>query len=93
MREYYEPPFKINNRIIDLIAKISEKIGYLTVTEKLSGNPTLRRANRIKTIQASLAIENNTLTLEQVTAILDGKRVLERGVIERTIPDKPNSKN
>lgn len=76
MREYYEPPFKINNRIIDLIAKISEQIGYLTVTEKLSGNPTLRRANRIKTIQASLAIENNTLTLEQVTAILNGKRVL-----------------
>ncbi len=38
--------------------------------------PQLRRENRIRTIQASLAIENNSLSLEQVTALLDGKRVL-----------------
>ena len=39
-------------------------------------NPILRKENRIKTIQSSLAIENNSLTIDQVTAIMEGKRVL-----------------
>ena len=76
MTEMYQPPFTITNKIVDLIANISELIGHITVTNKLSNNPKLRRANRIKTIQASLAIENNSLSLEQVTAILNGKRIL-----------------
>ena len=76
--ENYQPPFTITNKIVDLIANISELIGHITVTNKLSNNPKLRRANRIKTIQASLAIENNSLSLEQVTAILNGKRILGR---------------
>lgn len=70
------PPFDITNRIISLIAEISELIGTLTATENLSANPTLRRTNRIKTIHGSLAIEQNTLSLEQVTAVLNGKTVL-----------------
>ena len=49
---------------------------HITVVSGVNNNPKLRRANRIKTIQASLAIENNTLTLEQITALLNGKRVL-----------------
>lgn len=36
----------------------------------------LRRENRIRTIQASLAIEHNTLSVEQVTAVIEGKTVL-----------------
>lgn len=49
---------------------------HITVVSGVNNNPKLRRANRIKTIQASLAIENNTLTVEQITGLLNGKRVL-----------------
>lgn len=80
MTETYQPPFTITNKIVDLIANISELIGHISVTNGLSNNPKLRRANRIKTIQASLAIENNSLSLEQVTAILNGKRILGKPV-------------
>lgn len=76
MEETYNPPYTITNKIVDLIAEISELIGQITVTSGLNNNPKLRRANRIKTIQASLAIENNTLTVEQITALLNGKRIL-----------------
>ena len=70
------PPFEISNTIIDSIADISELIGRLSATNQLSESPTLRRNNRIRTIHGSLAIEQNSLSLEQVTAILNGKRVL-----------------
>ncbi len=70
------PPFEITNTIISYVAEISELVGKLTTTEKLSLNPTLRRTNRIRTIYGSLAIEQNTLTLEQVTAVINGKHVL-----------------
>lgn len=76
MEETYNPPYTITNKIVDLIAGISELIGHITVTSGLNNNPKLRRANRIKTIQASLAIENNTLTVEQITSLLNGKRIL-----------------
>ena len=76
MKEHYNPPYTITNKIVALIAEISELIGHITVTSGLNNNPKLRRANRIKTIQASLAIENNTLTVEQITALLNGKRIL-----------------
>jgi len=71
-----QPPFEITNKIIDYVAEISELIGRLTSAHTLSINPTLRRANRIRTIHGSLAIEQNTLSLEQVTAVLNGKQVL-----------------
>lgn len=72
----YTPPFVITSKSINLIAEISEKIGILTA---LSENPLhveLRKENRIKTIHSSLAIENNSLSIEQITAIIEGKRVL-----------------
>lgn len=72
----YEPPFKVTGKIISLVAEISEMIGRIHVTEKMDANPHLRRQNRIRTIHSSLAIENNTLSLEQVTAIINGKHVL-----------------
>ena len=59
-----------------LIGEISEEIGRISVLHGKNGNLHLRRENRIKTIHSSLAIEHNSLSLEQVTAILDGKRVL-----------------
>lgn len=71
-----QPPFQITNKMIDDVAEISELTGRLSVSGQLSSNPNLRRTNRIRTIHGSLAIEQNTLSLEQVTAVLNGKRVL-----------------
>lgn len=48
MEETYNPPYTITNKIVDLIAGISELIGHITVTSGLNNNPKLRRANRIK---------------------------------------------
>ena len=70
------PPFEITNRMIDYVAEIAELLGKLNMADVLSLNPTLRRSNRIRTIHGSLAIEQNTLSLEQVTAVLNGKHVL-----------------
>ena len=72
----YKPPFTVTTKIINLISEISEKIGALTALNENSLHIKLRKNNRIKTIQASLAIENNSLSIEQITAIIDGKRVL-----------------
>lgn len=58
------------------VAEIAELVGQVSSTARLSANPALRRSNRIRTIYGSLAIEQNTLTLDQVTAVLNGKRVL-----------------
>ena len=71
-----KPPFEITNAMIHEVAEIAELVGKLTSTSQLSANPTLRRTNRIRTIHGSLAIEQNTLSLEQVTAVLNGKQVL-----------------
>ena len=71
-----KPPFEITNRMVGYVAEIAELLGKLNVTGTLSSNPTLRRGNRIRTIHGSLAIEQNTLSLEQVTAVLNGKHVL-----------------
>lgn len=71
-----KPPFEITNQMIDYVAEIAELLGRLKVTDTLSSDPTLRRGNRIRTIHGSLAIEQNTLSLEQVTAVLNGKHIL-----------------
>lgn len=71
-----KPPFQITNKMIALVAEISELSGILSVVNPISANPTLRRTNRIRTIHGSLAIEQNTLSPEQVTAIINGKHVL-----------------
>ncbi|WRS27314.1 Fic family protein [Oscillospiraceae bacterium MB08-C2-2] len=71
-----KPPFEITSQIINYVAEIAEQIGHLTSVQRLSGNPTLRGENRIRTIHGSLAIEQNTLSIEQVTAVLNGKQVL-----------------
>ena len=71
-----KPPFEITNMAICLIAEIAELVGKLTSTSQLSASPMLRRINRIRTIHGSLAIEQNTLSLDQVTAVIDGKTVI-----------------
>ena len=70
------PPFEVTNVILDEIADIAELVGHVSAAQDLSANPTLRRTNRIRTIYSSLAIEQNTLSLDQVTAVLNGKRVI-----------------
>ena len=71
-----KPPFAITNSILDKIAQIGELVGQVNAVAGLTTNPMLRRTNRIRTIYSSLAIEQNTLSLEQVTAVLSGKRVI-----------------
>lgn len=58
------------------MADVSELVGKVTASEGLNANPILRRRNRIQTIYSSLAIEQNTLSMEQVTAVLNGKHVI-----------------
>ena len=71
-----KPPYKITGKILKIVASISEKIGEVN-SAHLSKPPTeLRKKNRIKTIHSSLEIEGNTLTIEQVTAIVENKRVI-----------------
>lgn len=71
-----KPHFEITNTIVNSVAEIAELAGQMTSMDKLSNNPALRRTNRIRTIHGSLAIEQNTLSLEQVTAVLNGRQVL-----------------
>lgn len=72
----YQPPCTLNHRITALVAEIAEQLGAWKATHHGTLVPALRRGNRIRTLQASLAIEQNTLSVEQVTAVLDGKTVL-----------------
>ena len=71
-----KPPFEITTAILDEVAEIAELVGHVNASLGLSANPMLRRSNRIRTIYSSLAIEQNTLSLEQVTAVLSGKRII-----------------
>lgn len=66
----------MNDKIVDLVAAISEQIGQIKVLSHGNLNPHLRKENRIRTIHSSLAIEHNSLSLEQVTAVIEGKRIL-----------------
>ena len=71
-----KPPFEITNSMLEEIAEIAELVGHVNATAGLSTNPMLRRTNRIRSVYSSLAIEQNTLSLEQVTAVLNGKKVI-----------------
>lgn len=72
----YVPPYTITDKTVNLISAITEIITKITINDNVTINPRLRRDNRIRTIHASLAIENNSLSLEQVTDIINGKRIL-----------------
>lgn len=70
------PPYEITSDIIKRIASISEKIGQINAKFLDKPSPKLRKENRIKTIHSSLSIEGNTLTLEQITALIENKRII-----------------
>jgi len=71
-----KPPYDITPNILKLISSISEKIGETNANYLNKPSTTLRKQNRIKTIHSSLKIEGNTLTEEQITALLENKRVI-----------------
>ena len=76
MSDTYIPPFTMTEEITNLIIEIGEQVGAAVTYDSLQPNPKLRRESRIKSIHSSLAIEQNTLTLEQVTDVINGKTVL-----------------
>ncbi|WP_459209141.1 Fic family protein [Aquimarina rhabdastrellae] len=71
-----KPPYQITDEILKLVVAISEKLGEIKATHLYKPPTELRKKNRIKTIQSSLEIEGNTLTEEQITALLNDKRVI-----------------
>ena len=71
----YTPPFTITAEILNLVGKISEQVGVLSASI-FNISPQLRKQNRIKAITGTLAIEGNTLSEEQITAIVDGKPMM-----------------
>ena len=72
----YQPPFHMTDKITNLTAAICELLGQIKILSRGNLAPHLRKENRIRTIHSSLSIEHNSLTLEQVTAIIDGRRIL-----------------
>jgi Fic family protein len=81
---FMKPPYEITPTILKFISSISEKIGEVNAKYLIKTNPTLRKRNQIKTIHSSLSIEGNTLTLDQITAIIENKRVVgpEKDILE-----------
>ena len=72
----YEPPFTISNRMVTLVSEISEKIGRISNYREFESKPYLRRNNRIRSIHSSLAIEANSLSLDEVRSVIHGKTVI-----------------
>jgi Fic family protein len=79
-----KPPYDITPKILKLITSISEKLGQVNANYLNKQSPQLRKQNRIKTIHSSLQIEGNTLTEQQITALIENKRVIgpEKDVLE-----------
>lgn len=72
----YKPPFTVSAKAINLIAMISSQLERYAIRMEQEDTLRLRRANRIKTIHSSLAIEGNTLSESEVQAVLEGKKVV-----------------
>jgi Fic family protein len=71
-----KPPYEINSEILRSLTSIAQKIGEVNAKFLLKQNPKLRKQNQIKTIQSSLAIEGNSLSEQQITSIIENKRVI-----------------
>ncbi len=72
----YKPPFEITNKMLTLSISITEKVAKINSFNSLKRMPILRRNNKIKSIHSSLAIEANSLSLNQVKDVIEGKVVL-----------------
>jgi Fic family protein len=72
----YVPPYTISNRMLELVADISEKVGRISSHKELESKPHLRRNNRIRSIHSSLKIEANSLSLSEVREVINGQMVL-----------------
>ena len=72
----YQPQFAITNHMVKLVSEIAEKIGRLDRYQSLDAKPCLRRNNRIRSIHSSLAIEANSLSIDAVRGVIDGKTVV-----------------
>lgn len=70
------PPYDITPKILKLISEISEKMGEVKSGFMDKPSPQLRKQNKIKTIHNSLKIEGNTLSVEQITGLIENKRVI-----------------
>ena len=70
------PPYTISNKALNLSLEIAAILGHLEGVRSISPQPELRKQNRIRTIQGSLSIEGNTLTIPQITEIIENKRVI-----------------
>lgn len=71
----YIPPYQITDKILSFVADISEKIGKITERTNLDSKPHLRKNNKIKSIHSSLAIEANSLSLDEVRDVINGRTV------------------
>jgi Fic family protein len=71
-----KPPYHITSKILELVATISQKIGQINASFLDKPSPQLRKKNKVKTIHHSLKIEGNTLTEDQITALIENKKVL-----------------
>ena len=74
--EKYIPSYKVSEVAVNLIAEISAAVERFDIEISGVKGVRLRKTNRIKTIHGSTAIEGNTLTEDQVTAVLEGKKVI-----------------
>ena len=72
----YSPPFSITNEMVSLISEISDKLGRISNYKDFESKPHIRRNNRIKSIHSSLAIEANSLSMDEVRAVVNGKTVI-----------------
>lgn len=81
--DMYRPPFTISAKAINLIAEISAQIERYAIRMEQMDSLKLRKANRIRTIHSSLAIEGNRLSEGEILAILEGKEPYRKGRIQQ----------
>ena len=72
----YTPPFSVSAKAIRLVADISALVERYAIRLEAADGLLLRKANRIKTIRSSLAIEGNDLSEDEVRTLMDGKTVI-----------------
>ena len=84
----YIPPYQITDKILSFVADISEKIGKITERTNLDSKPHLRKNNKIKSVHSSLAIEANSLSLDEVRDVINGRTVMRK---QKEIQEVKNS--